>query len=178
MDALTSTAEELFDRMRRGDHAAFDRLYETYASKVLAYARTVLRDDGKAADIVQQVFTSIYTSRSTFRGENLDAWIFAIARNACLRQKRVDTRSTPLIDPDALRADDAAMSPIDVEVVRMAVDSLPDDDRVIIRLRYFDDLSYNDISAMLGISLTLTKVRLFRARRRLASVLHPHFKDL
>ena len=178
MDALASSTEELFDRMRRGDHAAFDRLYEAYASKVLAYARTVLRDDGKAADIVQQVFTNVYTARSSFRGENLDAWIFAIARNACLRQKRVDTRSTPLIDPDAIRADDASMSPIDVEVVRKSVDSLPDDDRVIIRLRYFDDLSYNDISAMLGISLTLTKVRLFRARRRLALVLHPHFKDL
>lgn len=172
------SSEELFARIKRGDHAAFDVLYDRLSAKVYAYARTILRDDVKAADIVQQVFMSVYSSRETFRGDNLEAWIFTIARNACLRQKRVDTRSQPLEDPDSVWHDDSGLSNVDVELIRSAVEALPEDDRVIIRLRYFDDLSYNDISAMLGISLTLTKVRLFRARRKLAGLLMPLFKDL
>jgi RNA polymerase sigma-70 factor (ECF subfamily) len=177
MKTQEPSSEELFARIKRGDHAAFDVLYDRLSSKVYAYARTVLRDDTKAADIVQQVFMSVYSSRESFRGTNLEAWIFTIARNACLRQKRLDTRSLPLEDPDAVWHDEGGMSGVDVELVRSAIEALPEDDRVIIRLRYFDDLSYNDIAAMLGITLTLTKVRLFRARRKLAGLLMPLFKE-
>jgi RNA polymerase sigma-70 factor (ECF subfamily) len=170
--------EELFAAVCEGDHNAFDVLYKRFSSRLFSYARTVLRDEAKALDLVQQVFTSVYASRVTFNGKNFDAWIFSIARNACLREKHVDRRTTPLSDADVAdtsRPD--GLSEADLDVIRRAVDALGDDDRTIIRLRYFDDLSYADIALLLDISVSAAKVRVFRARRTLAAVLRPQFED-
>lgn len=177
MKAMEITNEELFRKVCTGHHDAFDLLYERYATKLFAYARTILRNEAKAVDMVQQVFTSVYASRATFNGQNFDAWIFSIARHACLREKRIEQRTSPLEDSDAAIAEEQGLSEVDLHLIRSAVDALPDDDRTIIRLRYFDDLSYNDISNLLGISVSAAKVRVFRARRTLAAVLRPQFED-
>lgn len=178
MKTLEISNEDLFQRVCEGHHDAFDVLYSRFSTRLFTYARTILRNEAKAVDMVQQVFTSVYASRATFNGKNFDAWIFSIARNACLREKRIEQRTTPLDDgePADVTSPDA-LSEADLNVIRRAVDALADDDRTIIRLRYFDDLSYADIALLLDISVSAAKVRVFRARRTLAAVLRPQFEE-
>lgn len=177
MNTLLQSSEELFIEVCNGNHNSFNELYSRYAPKILAYAKTVLRDVPLAMDVVQHVFTAVYSSRNTFDGRNFDAWIFAIARHECSRQKKLLARTEGIENVHEVAASADGLTELELLEIRTAVDRLPEDDRIIIRLRYFDDLAYEDIANALGITLSATKVRLFRARKKLANTLKPHFKE-
>jgi len=133
--------------------------------------------------LVQESLTKVYAARSTYRDEQpFLPWFHRILRNACIsflrKRGRVKTRSlSSAVDDDGadweIASDDARP---DEEVqaadtgsrVRAALDTLPVKHREIISLRHFEELSYQDISAHLGIPEGTVMSRLYHARRRLA----------
>jgi len=180
MPALTTS---LMRQVKAGDATAFDQLVATVTPRGHTVAHALVGSPEDAHDLVQESLTKIYAARASYREEEpFLPWFHRILRNTCisfLRQKgRVKTRSlTSVVDDDGADWELEAKGPGPQEHieatdtsarVRVALDTLPVKHREILSLRHFEDLSYTDISAHLGIPEGTVMSRLYHARRRLA----------
>lgn len=162
-----------------GDHAAFALLVDRYKGPVYSLAYRMLSNAGDAEDAAQEIFVRAYTKLATFdRSRKFSTWLLSIASNYCIDVLR--RRRTTLVDLDdvAFAVPDQAPGPersaVDQEqraAVARAVQRLPDTYRLVTVLRYYHDLSYEEIEQATGLSEATIKTRLFRARRQLEELL-------
>ena len=137
----------------------------------LAYG--MLRDRQDAEDAVQDAALKAWRHRQTFReGADLKPWFFAIVANQCRSSRRSRwTRwlrsSALIIEPDQPKQD------VDADLdLRRALSSLGHEDRLVLVLRYYMDLPFEEIAATLGISDQAARSRTHRAVRRLRPEVH------
>jgi len=170
------TDEELLTRTARGDGEAFETLYRRYSRPVLGLALRRLRDHGRAEDAVQETFASIWRSASSFRPERGRGgpWLYAVARNAISDRGRART------EPPAEAPDQPAGGPSPEELaeqdwlswrVHAALEQLPSNERQLIELAYWSELSQSEIATKVGIPLGTVKTRTRSALSRLAEML-------
>ncbi|WJK34936.1 sigma-70 family RNA polymerase sigma factor [Solwaraspora sp. WMMA2065] len=156
-----------------GDPRGLDRAYRMYADRLYTYCRFVLRDADGAADAVHDTFVLAGQRAAQLRDpERLRPWLYAIARNECLRVIRGRRRQLPLDEVGELPA-----TPVDPvtglgaeqlrELVRSAAAGLNPGDRQVIELAIRHDLSAADVGAVLGVSDSHAHARLSRARAQL-----------
>jgi RNA polymerase sigma-70 factor (ECF subfamily) len=170
-------------QVKAGDPAAFDELVAAVTPRGRSVAYTLVGSSEDAHDLVQESLTKIYAARASFRdGEPFLPWFHRILRNASIsflrKQGRAKTRSlTSTRDDDGadweieskdLQPHEQLQSQDTKTRVRAALDTLPLKHREILTLRHFEDLSYAEISAHLGIPEGTVMSRLYHARRRLA----------
>ncbi len=141
-------------------------LVRDYKHKVFRLAFSILGDEGAAEDAAQEVFVKVWRGLPDYRGEcAIATWIYAITRNTCLTMKRREAgRARQMETPASVAHGGEALE------VRQAIDLLPDEYRHVLRLFYFEDRSYEETAAMLGVPLGTLKTRLHRARKELARV--------
>ncbi len=156
----------LTDRLTR-----FDEIYQAYSGLILAYAARRTRDVHDAADVVAETFTVAWRRLDEVpEGEGARPWLYGVARRVCSNQRRGLERRRRLHDrlqaelSEAVAADDEP----DLALVAEALAQLSDGDRELLTLVAWDGLSRDDIAAMLGCSAPAVRVRLHRARKRLA----------
>ena len=163
-----------------GDVKNWEELFERYSPAVFGYLHRMSDDRHLAEDLTSETFYRAMRGIDGFRGDSsVKTWLLRIARNLYLNRKRGSDRASSLEDLEArgiepLVEDDPESRLIrdeEDEAVRKALRSLPEDDRSILLLCAEDELPCREIADVLGISLTAAKVRLFRARRRLAGLL-------
>ncbi|MCX7880674.1 MAG: RNA polymerase sigma factor [Ignavibacteria bacterium] len=168
-DKLQWATEEL----RRGSAEAFQILYEHYNKKVYTYCLKMLGNKEKAEDAFQEVFIKVFENAKSFRGDNFPAWLFTIARHICLNvirlQKPYQEISDNSLSLSYLNTNDVGMR----EFVQRAIMQLPVSLREALILREYEDCSYEDIAKILGINLSLAKVRVHRGRLLLKKFLAP-----
>jgi RNA polymerase sigma-70 factor, ECF subfamily len=155
----------LIASFRMGDARAFDSLYALYQSRIYRFCRRMMADDVLAKDAFQETFIKMYEHRAELRGENITSWLFAIARRVCLnmlRSRRVDHDAfDESFHAHAQAADgDVVLR----ERIEAALQRLPLTLREALVLREYEGHSYNEIAAIVGIDLSLAKVRVYRAR--------------
>lgn len=170
-------------RLAAGDMRAAEELYDRYAGQVLALARRILRDDGDAEDVVQEVFSQAWRTAQRFettRG-TVAGWLLVMARTRAIdrvraRQARPDTRSSVL--PDTLAASgalvsDQLLSEEQAVRIREALRGLPDTQRSALELAYYEGLTQSEIAQRLTEPLGTIKTRIRTAlgtlRQRLQS---------
>jgi len=176
--SVTDTPESesaLLEACRAGDRDAFRRMFELYKDKVYSIALYHFEGDhGAAGDATQQAFVKVFSAVRDFRGDSAFAtWLYRIVWNCCVDRRRSERAFEPL--PDHVCAPDTheeryARKELSA-AVQTAVRSLRPDLRWPILLRYFEDLSYRDIGAILRCSEGTVASRLNRAHRMLASKL-------
>lgn len=161
-----------------GDPSAFASLFRRYAPRL---QRLLQRDLGRgedAHDLVQQTFLQLHRARHDFRpGARLRPWMYTIALNL----KRQHFRRLGRRPEAALADDDPAHepvaphgnpeSPIHDAQVRAVLEHLPDPQREVIVLHWFEGLSFREIAAVVGASQPAVKVRAHRGYKRLREVL-------
>jgi RNA polymerase sigma-70 factor (ECF subfamily) len=162
---------------------AAEELYDLYAGQVLALARRILRDDGDAEDVVQEVFSQAWRTARKFetaRG-SVVGWLLVMARTRSIdrlraKQARPDTRSAVM--PDTMPAANVPVSEqllTDEQAVRVreAVQLLPDVQRDALELAYYEGLTQAEIATRLSEPLGTIKTRIRTAlgtlRQRLRS---------
>jgi len=149
-------------------------LYRRYAPAVLRFAAGLTGSLTRAEDIVSETFLRALVRAPQIRTETALAYLLAIARNTYLSELRRG-RPEVQIDEDfpAQAADplDRVAAEAELTRVRRALLKLPEGERAALLMKATGDLSYPDIAAALGISVVAAKVRVHRARQRLAS--HP-----
>jgi RNA polymerase sigma-70 factor, ECF subfamily len=158
----------------RRDEAAFDELYRRYARPLYAVVRRLTGDHARSEDVVQQAFINIWRAAAGYRRQRGPAtgWLFAIARHAAfdtLRPREAASRwEVPDLADDGPGPDQRAAAAEQAFRVHAAVDGLPDQEREVIALAYFDGLSQTEVAALLGAPLGTIKTRTRRALARLA----------
>ncbi len=159
----------LVDRVLREDEAAFQSLYERYFDKVFAIARGILLDSEEAADSVQEIFTLVYQNLHRFdRRAKFSTWLFRIAVNRSIQHSRklkFKKMQDPMGEHVELIAENVQSSHED-PAVESAMAKLHPNDRAILTLFYWDELSLQEIADSLDCSANAAKTRLFRARER------------
>ena len=166
--------EQLFDLFKKNnDNKAFASIYSRYSKKVYAYCIRACGDKDVAKDVFQKVFTSIIEKRNSFIEGNFIAWVMVITRNYCLMEKRAKKKTEEIFENTLITEPDNNFDFAEKAEVIKAVNKLPEEYSDIIKLRYFDDFTYNEIADILDISLSLVKVRLFRAKQLLVNLLKP-----
>ncbi len=159
----------------RRDEAAFDELYRRYGRAVYGVVVRLVGDRAHSEDVVQQAFTNVWRAAAGYRRERGPAtgWLFAIARNAAvdaLRAREAPSRwEIPDQPDDGPGPDERASAAEDAFRVHAAVDGLPDHEREVIELAYFDGLSQSEVAARLGAPLGTVKTRTRRALAHLAN---------
>jgi RNA polymerase sigma-70 factor (ECF subfamily) len=163
--------ELIVRRVRDGHTGAFELLVTRYQTVLFNLALRILGDHDDALDVVQTAFLKAYRKLDSFRPEHrFFSWIYRIGMNESLnlRKKRrpTETLDARICDP----ARDAAAQLVadgTKDAVQAALMQLSLDYRKVVVLRYFADLSYQDIGGLLGIPEKTVKSRLFTARRLL-----------
>lgn len=154
----------------------FHELYRRYAGDVYRFAHWLSGNPHDARDITAETFVRALTAPEEPKLESVKAYLFAIARNLQRKQWRRASRHEILDEamPDpAISPDKAAANREDFQRTIAAVHALPEMDRTVLLLRAEDGLSYQDIAAVTGLSVTAAKVRVFRARAKLTALLQP-----
>lgn len=168
----------LIRAFRAGDEAAFDRLFAKYQEYVYNVCLGVLANPDDARDCTQETFLRVYRKVGEFRAEAaFSTWLYRVTVNVCVGQLRKRPRgAVSSLEEENVReiADDAPelwsgpVRQVDEQLVREVVAELPEDYRVLLVLRYFQDLSYDEMLQVLGYNMSQLKVKLHRARRAFA----------
>ncbi len=176
--------QQAMQALKKGSAEAFHLLYEKYNRKVFRFCLRMLGDADIAKDAFQETFISIYEHRREFRGQNFQAWAFTIARHTCLNaiRSRKEHDSFDEISYYSLKdeplAENSESDPGLKDCINKAVGILPLALREAFLLREYEECSYQELADILGIDLSLAKVRVFRAREILRKLLTPLKQEL
>ncbi len=154
----------------------FHGLYSRYSADVYRFAHWLTGNPDDAQDITSETFVRAWTAPEEPRMETVKAYLFAIARNLHRKHWRRQSRLEVLDESmpgQAVQPDEAAANQDEFRRTLEAVHVLPEIDRTVLLLRAEQELSYEDIGAVTGLSVAAAKVRVFRARAKLAALLHP-----
>lgn len=187
---------QLVDEALGGNQLSFQLLVERYQERIFALARHYTRSAVEIEDIVQDTFLKAYRRLETFQSQSsFSTWLYRIAINTALDfLKRVGRSPVQSVeDPElsaspvrgqagsgvAIAAPDARMRREEIaRITAEVLEELPEIFRTVLVLREFEDLSYQEMADVLGISIGTVESRLFRARARFKEAmirLHPEF---
>jgi len=168
----------LVERVAQGDRSAFLELYDRHVSRVFALATRMLGDRASAEEVTQDAFLKLWTRARAFsptRGALL-AWLLTIARNNALDRIRLEARRPALVEaslsdledgrPD-LQAPGSGSEEARWRSLRFALAELPDGQRQVIELAYYQGLTHSQMAEMLGLPLGTVKTRLRLGMERL-----------
>jgi RNA polymerase sigma-70 factor (ECF subfamily) len=178
----TQGDEELFALVREyNDAQAFRTLYRRYDKRLFAYCLRAFGERDAAEDAFQSIMTLVFEKRASFTGGNFAAWLFTIARNQTLNLKQkhkpttdIDSIAFLLGDADDKTGEDILLA----DALKQAIAALPEDFREPLELKHFDGFQYEEIASMLHISVSLAKVRVFRAKKMLQQALAPYLREI
>ncbi|MBC7807444.1 MAG: sigma-70 family RNA polymerase sigma factor [Akkermansiaceae bacterium] len=152
---------------KTGDENALAQFYAEYKEPVWRLCRRLLRREADAEDVLQTTFVKAFSALPQFRGDaSLKTWLFRIAVNEAitlLRRRDSTCLSTTDEEIQELAAPDT-MSDTERVAVRTLIASLKPDFRTVIVLRYWEELSYEEIASVLSLPLPSVKMRLHRAK--------------
>lgn len=177
-----SPGDEDIARLARTDRdAAFDLLVRKYRKRIYYHALYICKDSEEAFDVAQDVFVRAYHEDRIFdEGFRAKAWLFRVCTNRCYNIVRDKTRRGGILErlgkqTQALQEQHKAIDQVVArelsEGMAKAMDKLSPEHRTILLLRYYDDLSYQEIADTLQIKLGTVMSRLSRAKARLHHIL-------
>lgn len=185
MDTAT-TDEQMVERALSGDPEAFGEIVRRWERRIFALAFGMLGREEDARDATQETFLAAFRNLRGFRGEaKVSSWLHRIAVNQCItRQRRAKVRSETALEDEAEKNVAVFISPTDVSparvvenressiAVRRAVCALPTELRQVVVMKEFEELTFQEISDVLGVPLSTVKSRLYTALRQLQMRLH------
>ena len=182
---LTAKERKLIRSIRKGNTRAFSELVNRYKDLVYTLALRMLGNREEAEEVSQDTFIKVFHSLERFKGDSkISTWIYRIAYNACLDRIRLRKNRTFL---DVGEMEDFVFTEMDTALDKMVREErgrlvgqclakLPSEDAGLLTLFYFEEKSLLEIENILNVPVNSLKVRLFRARKKLAAVLEGHLK--
>jgi len=159
---------------------AFAELYARHSSRVFAYCRRFMGNKEEAQDIFQETFIRFHQSSSPDRVmTNVPAFLLRIARNLCVNSKRKE-KSHLTYEDYMVGSNDEHKTDSDelLELVKTALEVLPDKYKEMFILREYDGMSYAEIGEITGESISIVKVRIYRAKQKIREVLSPYINEM
>jgi len=179
--------EELMRRAQNGDRQAFSLVYERYSSAVLSYLYRMLGNVEDVESIGQEVFLRAFRFAPTYRyPEKLSTWLFTITRNLAInnarRRKRSPVRNLTELNLEGVevsgdpyqvahQATDNVEKQEEIARILTALEDLPTDQKEVIVLGVFQDLSYAQMEEITGTKAVTLRSRMFHGLRKLAKMI-------
>lgn len=169
----------LLSQQRSTEQKAFSLLYTTYSKRLYWHIRRMVGNHEDADDVLQDVLVKAWKSIKSFRGESkLSTWLYRIATNETLTfLGRRNKRYTTSIDAEEnfldeqLKADVLVDGDVIVQKLGKALEVLPEKQRLVFNMRYYDELSYNEISDIVGTSVGALKASFHHAVNKIEKYL-------
>ncbi len=173
-------------KAQKGDRDAYGHLVERYQTRIYSFCYQFFRNRDVAAEMAQETFLRAYRYIKKYdSNKKFSTWIYSIAKNICIDEKRKMDRSRTVpiedVNPSSFQSShqgqhlkDPSQISLQLEdrmLLESAIAQLPDKYRAAIILCYFQELPYQEIADVLGLSLNLVKVRIFRAKKQLLEIL-------
>jgi RNA polymerase sigma-70 factor (ECF subfamily) len=167
----------LLRRIAAGDKAALAAFYDRHAARVLGLLLRILGDRDDAEDVLQETLWQVWQQAARYdpARSNPDNWLTLLARSRALDFRR---RRSPSADPPAAEDRVAEADPAGglerremAQLVRAALERLPDEQREAIRLAFYDGLTHEQVAEELSVPLGTAKTRIRRGMRRLRGLL-------
>jgi RNA polymerase sigma-70 factor (ECF subfamily) len=187
-DKFKLSDEKLILRFQEGDINAYNELVKRYKDRLLNFVFRYFNNKEQAEDVVQDTLIKLYTHASYYKNiAKFSTWIFTIAKNNALTELRKNKRK----QTDSLWTDDGKVIDINsndqtldrrvqneiaVDQLNKFLDEIPENFRMAVVLRDFQELSYDEISKILEIPIGTIKSRINRGRIQLAEKMK-HFKE-
>jgi len=180
----------LIQRAQKGDHEAFAALVTEHQRYIYDLALRVLKNEEDALDLAQETFVRAWTALPNFRGQSqFRTWLYRIVTNLCYNRLPNLRRSLNDLGDDVIselpETDPAFDNPargLESRELRSylhkAIDDLDENYRLLISLRYQNELSYEEIASMLNLPLGTVKTGLFRAKEQLRRALESYQETL
>ncbi|MCR5887098.1 RNA polymerase sigma factor [Hymenobacter sp. J193] len=192
--AIASADAELVAQLQAGSEAAFRTLVERFQNRIYRTVLALLQSPEEAEDVAQEVFVEVYQTIGRFRGEAaLSTWLYRLATSRALKHRRraraikrfayftsllgFDNHSLPEpADNEHPQAQLEGQQQVALLLVHIA--RLPDQQQVAFTLRHEQELSYEQIAAVLGTSVPAVESLLFRARKTLRTHFQPSLRHV
>ncbi|MEE3241648.1 MAG: sigma-70 family RNA polymerase sigma factor [Candidatus Neomarinimicrobiota bacterium] len=187
-DEFKLTDERLIKQFQEGDRHAFDELVKRYKDRLHNFVCRYLNNQTLAEDVVQETMIKLYTHKHYYKPvAKFSTWIYTIAKNLALTELRKNKRrqtsslwtddGRPIdIETGGESLDRKVQNELAVEELNKCLDEIPENFRIAVVLRDFQELSYQEISKILEIPIGTIKSRINRGRIQLAEKLK-HFKE-
>jgi RNA polymerase sigma-70 factor, ECF subfamily len=183
--------------VRDGNAAAFEELVLRYQNRLITVLQNLVHNRHRAEELAQEVFLRVFRARASYRPEaRFATWLFTIAHNvasnalrAASRQREVNVSVGQSGEVAAKPMDSIAVAPSGLmpvrqmekgelaDIVRQAIDSLGERQRMAVMLSRFEHMSYQDIAETMGLSIQAVKSLLSRARDNLRQILEPYVQE-
>jgi RNA polymerase sigma-70 factor, ECF subfamily len=180
-DMSAAELADVLTQVRAGDSEAWGELYGLYAPAIFRFCRRALHTREDAEDATTEIFMKVRQKLGTYDSTRpFTAWLYKVASNHCwdlLRHRRIrqdletgDLETLPLEHPDPSQLEKLQLDH-DSKHVRAGLAKLPDRARMALVLRYYSEMSYDEIADTLGVRRAFVGVLLLRARHQLRDVL-------
>ncbi|MFO0671215.1 MAG: sigma-70 family RNA polymerase sigma factor [Polyangiaceae bacterium] len=169
----------LVERMRAGDGASFEAMVRAYEGPIVRLVRRYVKNDEDAKDVTQRTFVRVFERLASFRGEaRFRTWLYRVAVNTALDHVRgaQPGESVPVEDDMAFTNSLGTERLVAAEIwkkVQERLADLPPKQRLVVELRVYHDLSFEEIAAIVESSEDAAKVNYHHAVKRLRSLLVP-----
>lgn len=180
----TNDDQNLINAISNGDTVAYAQLVNRYKDLVYTLALRMLKHKEEAEEVAQDTFIKVFKSLDKFKGDaKFSTWIYRVAYNTCLDRIKKNKKHFNDIAIDEITfnkldtIDNALDNLIKVEkhqLLKKCINKLPEESSAIITLFYFEELSLDEISKIINVEANTVKVKLFRARKKLAIILEQY----
>lgn len=182
----TNDEQILINKIIEGDTKAFSTLVNRYKDLVFTLAIRMLKHREEAEEVSQDTFIKVFKSLGKFKGDSkFSTWIYKVTYNTCLDRIKKNKRQIKEIAIDEfseheIKTIDNALTYLErkeqEEKIQECLQLLPSQDSFLLTLYYFEDLSLEEISKIVDIEPNTIKVKIFRSRKKLASILKQHLE--
>lgn len=164
-----------------GDSSAFAILVDRYKDLVYTLTLRMLKNREEAEEVAQDTFIKVYKSLNRFKGDSkFSTWIYRVAYNASLDRLKKNKKYFNNVAIDEytehqVKTIDNALSKLEEEersqAIQKCIEQLPSEDAFILTLYYFEGQSLDEISKVIDLTPNNVKVKLFRSRKKLATIM-------
>ncbi len=178
---MTTNDQIIINQIIDGDTNAFSVLVNRYKDLVFTLALRMLKNREEAEEVSQDAFIKVYKSLEKFKGDSkFSTWIYKVTYNTCLdrlkknRKRFNDVAIDEFTENKLISIDNALDSLVEGErkqTIQDCLNLLTNEDSFLLTLYYFEEQSLDEIAAVVGLAANNVKVKLFRSRKKLATIL-------
>lgn len=178
---MNTNDQILINQILAGDTNAFTQLVNRYKDLVFTLALRMLKNREEAEEVSQDTFIKTYKSLDKFKGDSkFSTWIYKVAYNSCLdrikKNKKYlnDVEINEFTEHQVKIVDNAFDALVEEErnqLIQDCLHLLPSEDSFLLTLYYFEEQTLDEIANIVGLTANNVKVKIFRSRKKLASIL-------
>jgi len=164
-----------------GNTNAFNILVDRYKDLVFSLALKMVKNREEAEEVAQDTFIKVFKSLSKFKGDSkFSTWIYKVTYNTCLDRLKKTKREQQVVSIDdfntnQIKSIDNALDKMEdkerEKAIQDCINLLPSDDAFLLTLFYFEEQSLEEIAKVIGLTANNVKVKLFRSRKKLTTIL-------